>query len=468
MFLSNKIKEKIPVYLSTLLYAILIFSCGDKSEKIINLAHQKADTVHFNLKDNHIYCEVKINKSQNEFIFDTGASSTVINDSIKGGIYLGKSFVRDYRKINHTVDKVSFDSLILGNTLFYQFLTYNQVRLQGVDGILGGGNLKHLAWKINFSDQTIVFAERTKYLKPQGKGIPFELKNNCPYIDAKIGNENFTFLLDFGFVGFVQINKNKSDVNPCLLRKTTQWRSYASYYSPFDFDLSGLIDTSYYHISTVSIGQHLLKDEIIEFNPYISKNIIGMDFFQRFEYAILDYPGKKLYLGPPMFKSHRYLSSLLEHINTIGIEVTGTFVPKISSVCESLAANNEILLGDTILAINGTSVLHRDSSFYQDIKSGSKRAFEYSMFSDLLNDLHFLTDTAVIKVKKGGSFREVTLHRKYIHPQMPDTIQSYGRIFKPLITGSLGVKLNDPASNLYLYFPYKAQGRLRPLKLLRR
>ncbi|TRX53386.1 hypothetical protein FNH22_21055 [Fulvivirga sp. M361] len=468
MFHLNKIKEKIAVYWSMLLYAVLIFSCGDKSEKIVNLAHQKADTIHFNLKDDHIYCEVRINKSKNEFVFDTGASNTTINDSTKGGTYLGKSFVSDYRKIKHTVDKVSFDSLILGNTLFYQFQAYNQVRLRGVEGILGGGNLKHLAWKINFSDQTIVFAEQAKYLKPQGKGIPFELKNNCPYIDAKIGNENLTFLLDFGFVGFMQINTSKSDVNPSLLQKTTQWRSQASYCSSFDFDLPGLIDTSYYHISTASIGQHLLKDEIIEFNPYINKNVIGMDFFQRFQYVILDYPGKKLYLGPPMFKSHRYLSSLIRHINTIGIEVTGTLVPKISSISENLMANNEILLGDTILDINGTSVFYRDSSFYQDIKSGSKRAFEYSIFSDLLNDLHFLTDTAVIKVKKGGSFREITLHRKYIYPQMPDTIQSYGRIFKPLITGSLGAKLNDPTSNLHLYFPYRAKGRLRALKRLRR
>src|SRR5690606_22310453 len=187
------------------------------------------------------------------------------------------------------------------------------------------------------------------------------------------------------------------------------------------------LDTTYYFISNMTVGEILLENEIIELthNPF---NIVGMDFFKRFDHFVLDYPNGMIHFGNEQHKSLTFVFSSLIRMNTMGI----TLVPKnkvqIGRI-NSGAKEAGISYYDTLLSINGVSVVNRDSVFF---KNNSKlntdtNTFEFrpSPYQSLWNEFHFVRDTSTIEIKRGDSSQIYTLYRQYNFTAMPDSLHDY-------------------------------------------
>ncbi len=429
---------------------ILASGCQPETNKIIYLNAQRIDTVHFKYKNEEIICNVEVNKESFDFTFDTGASNTALGNGIGySNIVENKSFM-DARGISHQAKGVMLDSLTIGHRLFSKFDSYYHVSPLDKDGIIGGNILKAFAWKINFADQIITFSENAENLGVTGEGIPLIVHKDVPYVGITVDNETFMFLVDTGFSVFMLLKKNLSSKDE--LGEMVQWTENSLYNTPFS-DKQDFIDTSYYHIEDISIQDQILKDEIIVYTSFTNFNLIGMDFLRRFEYVIIDYPGKKLYLGPRVFKSFRYVSTVLEKINTVGLQVENSPVHKVIAVWDSLAFQNGIAPGDTILAINGISLEEQPEAFYKDeIKSvDGGYTVSPSQWNQLSSALHFSDTSVNLKIKRHSNYQEVTLNRRFYFQDLPDTIQTNNSWnVSRQIPGTLGPKISK---GNFLFFP---------------
>jgi hypothetical protein len=187
------------------------------------------------------------------------------------------------------------------------------------------------------------------------------------------------------------------------------------------------VDTTYYFTADMAVGEILLENEIIELsgNPF---NIVGMDFFNRFNYFVLDYPNGMIHFGKQQHKSLTFIFSSLLRMNTKGI----TLVPKnkvqIGRV-NSWAKDAGINYYDTLLSINGISIVNRDSVFFKNNSrlDTETNTFEFrpSPYQSLWNDFHFVKDTSIVEIKRGNSSQFYTLYRQYNFVAMPDSLHDY-------------------------------------------
>src|SRR5690606_32903253 len=95
-------------------------------------------------------------------------------------------------------------------------------------------------------------------------------------------------------------------------------------------------------------------------------NIIGMDFLQRFDYFILDYPNQQIYFGKEQHKSLNFLVYSLLRMNSKGINLVPSNhkaqIGRVNSEAKCLGISYE----DTVLSIDGISVVDRDSLFFKN------------------------------------------------------------------------------------------------------
>lgn len=174
------------------------------------------------------------------------------------------------------------------------------------------------------------------------------------------------------------------------------------------------------------MGDISLDNEIIELRNK-SQNLIGMDFFRRFDYFILDYPNRKIHFGKPQHKSLNFLVSSVISVNNKGVTLNPS--PKhthIGRVTERAKAAGINYL-DTLVSIDGISIINQDSTFYKVnlIVQEEINHWEFSpsTFTKLVNNFHFESDTSQIGIKKGNQIQNFTLVRQYNFLEMPDSIQ---------------------------------------------
>src|SRR5690606_28971226 len=124
-----------------------------------------------------------------------------------------------------------------------------------------------------------------------------------------------------------------------------------------------LIDTFSYIDACVEMADHTLPHEVADFAPCTNFTKFGLDLLQRFDYVVLDYPERKLFLGNPQHKSFRYLANMTMRINSMGVQLSRDSIPIVTGI-SSLVVGKDILLKDTIVAIDGISFLNQPASFY--------------------------------------------------------------------------------------------------------
>lgn len=419
---------------------IFISCCQTRTGEVISLNEQKVDTIYFKMQRDGILCGVKINNTAYDFIFDTGASNTYLNDKVEYDKVLGKMRFKDSRGIIRSGKRVMLERFMLNNTLFYQFHTYNYSSALVKDGIIGGDILKKMAWKLNFLNNTITFSSEVQNLKPVGKGIMLSLKKNLPYVKLTVNKDTIEFLVDTGFTGFIKANIKEEMIYGPSMKGTIKWIELSPYSNPFSGSKK-YVDTCYYSIENISIGSKDLKNEIIRYSNSSKSNLLGMDFFRRFEYVIFDYPNKKLYLGPIGFKSYDYVEKFKSRINTIGFQLQDSPVHTVIAVSDKLIEQKSLNIGDTVLEVNHTSITSRPDKFYQDElkKINGGYSFAPSQWNKLNVQLYCNLDSITIRVKHNSSYRDIRLNRQYNFSHIPDTVQiNYTWQLPPLIPGDIG------------------------------
>ena len=154
-------------------------------------------TLPFRLTGSHIFIEVRVNGSEPmQFIFDTGAASTVINQRQAKKLKLSSDGFTPIRsRKGPSLAYYSRNSQLHMGELRVEKVRVVHLPLdhiqralgKHVDGIIGQDLLKHYVVQINYDTQTIALYDPQEFTPPAGyHAHPFKIISGRPYIEGAL------------------------------------------------------------------------------------------------------------------------------------------------------------------------------------------------------------------------------------------------------------------------------------------
>lgn len=158
-------------------------------------------TVPFELHGEHIFIQIQVNHSSPlHFIFDTGASATVINQKRTGGLKLssdGFTYVRTSKGPSLAYysqnNEISLQDLVVEDVRVTQLSLEHLERVmeRQVDGIIGHDLLNEFVIMVNYDKFALEFYNPSVFQAPTNfTSHQIELISGRPYIDAALTLSN--------------------------------------------------------------------------------------------------------------------------------------------------------------------------------------------------------------------------------------------------------------------------------------
>ena len=205
-----------------------------------------------------------------------------------------KTSAADGTKIEGDVyecDNISIGGIRIENLLFYKI----DDTLARPIGVIGENIISQGAWMIDFDNNKVIFASSvdsfdTKRILYEARHLPTNYKDNTFTIKIAFGNGvTKMFEVDLGFNGMAILPlKDFSEIiDP---GKT------------FESDISFKTPAGNHFIkSTTSHQKVLLGTDSVSFmfstNDRVAEKLVGLGFFKQFEFVVLDYPNKQIYVS---------------------------------------------------------------------------------------------------------------------------------------------------------------------------
>ena len=370
--------------------------------------------------------------------FDTGADRTVINNKIRG-IKIGKQYNGwDINGDSFPLDETEMDTLKIGNIKFYHGRSYRSFPFEYLNGLLGGDLFKNFVWKIDFAAHQMYVAKQIEAFEVNEKdGLPLNFRGNTPVLQCAINGKSLSFAVDFGYSGAIALNTRYADSLKIQPDRSISWFGKLGTTSPFNNNRDTIPIQARSFMGNISLGDKLVKGELVNVGSFKS-NLLGLDFFSRFDHVILDYINGNIYLGKQHYKSTYFREQISSDINSMGIKISSENPPKISAISSDLKEQN-IGFNDTVIALNGEKIYGRALPFYMPETTNQKATIyndgisidtvlqvrKVSKLKRILSNFYNKQDTATVTIKRGDSHSDIHLVRNYHYTSMPDTLQSF-------------------------------------------
>jgi hypothetical protein len=246
-------------------------------------------------------------KINHKLYLDNDSPTWASNNVIQNNKSVSKSRVFSYRT---TVADGTFihddvyvcDSISLGNVTFKNFGFYkisgetHPGKNEKVEGTFGENLLSVGVWKIDFKNKLITFASSIDSLREMSYAQSFPCKFTGNSIEVEINLRNIStkkFELDLGFNGmmilplkeFTQIEIGNKRIYTDSLRFSTP-------------SSSEIVENIHAH-DTIKINRSFFLTTLTT-NKLIKETLIGRLFFERFEFIILDYPDRLVFVSKNM------------------------------------------------------------------------------------------------------------------------------------------------------------------------
>lgn len=272
-------------------------------------------TIPFRLSGSHIFIQIRINGSEPlDFIFDTGAASTVVNQRRVKGLKLSSDGYTPIRSSKGpSLAYYSRNSQLgMGEVLLEKVKVVHlpldhleDVLEKGVDGIIGHDLLKHYVVQINYDHHTIELQDPALFNPPADyHPYPFEIISGRPYIEGSLtlndGNVlTGRFQVDNGSGSSITLYSPTVDKHR-LSEKIGRTRTV------YTMGFTGIIDRNYAgRLKSLDLGWCQLTNVPIRLNQslYYKKAFhdgighIGNELLKRFN-IVFDYHRKVSYWKP--------------------------------------------------------------------------------------------------------------------------------------------------------------------------
>jgi predicted aspartyl protease len=353
--------------------ALFIFCLSDPVVLDASSQRGRPRRVQFEITNNLVILRGSINSSKPlDFILDTGASTSVINDSRAKELGLKLEGKTDANTQGGSIEAsfVKGVSLNLSGVEFPE-MTLAAIRLSGleaglgrkVDGILGYEVFNRFVVEIDYVSRVVTFHEPKgyKYLGP-GVTIPISVEDNTPFIVGRITGPkliNGNFLVDTGAPGILSIAGPFSAQHKLLdsVPRTISITSGAL--------LAGRSSGRIGRLNDFRMGSLAIKKPLANFSQDTAGSegdeasteyggLIGGEILRRFK-LILDYSRKQIILEPNRGLSEPYefdmsgmsLAAASEDFKTVRVRAL---------IENSPATEAGLRVGDIITAIDGKSI----------------------------------------------------------------------------------------------------------------
>jgi predicted aspartyl protease len=225
------------------------------------------------LNNNAIAGNTAIKKSTH-FLYST---TTAEGKSIKGDVYI--------------CDSIRMESLTFKNIALYNIATpENDSR---PDGVIGDNIMREGVWKIDFKNLRLQFASSYDSIEgwQEADLLPASFTEDAIEINVQFSNGiRHTLELDLGYNGFIIV---PAEVFASVTGSNKKIQKDSMLFStPAD---ASIVETSMAADSIETGGRRL--GTLISTNPMVKENLLGLQFFSRFAFIILDYPRQRIYVS---------------------------------------------------------------------------------------------------------------------------------------------------------------------------
>ncbi len=197
-------------------YGGISYSQNDRGNFIP--ANNEPVEIDFEVLSGLIVIEAEINGVSGKFIFDNGASLSVIKQGFADKAHVkfdGFSNIRDANNRTSTIPKGTVDKVAIGNQIFQGtgfFQTETEVFMpcNEIDGFIGASIINKANWRINFEEKKIHISSTP--FRANGKKLPISISdNNSSFATISILGVSYKCKIDLGSNGSIKINKKYSD-----------------------------------------------------------------------------------------------------------------------------------------------------------------------------------------------------------------------------------------------------------------
>lgn len=360
---------RVGFFWAILILSFLVNSCAFRALKTISNA-ELSNTVYENedIDYNEAFglaiIPVTIEGVKYNFVYDTGAQTTVISSKLSKKIVFdkrGSISTSDAKDSSQELAFGTISSIYLGSlhytnvgVIVNDFSSNPQFSCMAIDGILGANILNLNNWKVNFTDRCFRISNIANELNlpMERKTIPFSKKRGMPYVEFKINDTTrIDFMIDLGKNNDVISVSNETKLN------VPQLNTSAIGYSGFGMFGKSEIDTTRYYKVNLSNSSISFSDVLVSQSKE-NKSLIGIGFLQKhYKFVVFDYKNNLIHLFEKQNNSDRYfingISPMLLNNETIVIG---------SKNVNFASALDEINLGDTIVGVNNVSFENNNSS----------------------------------------------------------------------------------------------------------
>jgi len=296
-------------------------------------------------------------KEKHDFIFDTGAGTTVVSKKLADLLGLKKISditVKDALGNASQQDIVNIDSLDINGHKFYninavvvEFGKYSPVNCLGTDGIIGANVLSKCNWTVDYQRKILTATDTDLVFHQPSVSLPFN--SAVPHIDIQIGGATIKdVIVDLGSNESVTLPSSVLDQTPGLKISNMAYRK-------IDGMAEGLngthMDTVWmYSSDNIKLGSQIYSHiSVSQSRNYLAK--VGADFWDK-NLIGLDYKNHKLLVSKNSDEPQK------NYLKGYGFKVANRDGKYIISllVDNSPAADAGLKIGDEVLELNNQPV----------------------------------------------------------------------------------------------------------------
>ncbi|WP_025664726.1 PDZ domain-containing protein [Aquimarina megaterium] len=310
--------------------------------------------IDFQDKFGYLIIPVIIGNDIYEYIFDTGGYNTltskIMNKNKLPNLMEVETGSSNQIKSKITLTKIP--SVTIGGIDFKEIGAFNfdfekspQINCYTNGGLIGKSIIKEAIWQINEQTKKIILTDNLDNLKNLKGAIKVKVKLDKlfnPFIKVKVNGEMKSFLLDFGYGGFISLTE-KEGVH-------LESKEIIEIVGEGNVSANGILNESMFikNIENLKIGQFEIPNQLAYYSKSNNFNLIGTGLTKHF-IVTLNFKQKELYLKPiqktEKVKSEKSFGfDLNKNKNNIYV----------SKIFKNLSADKAGLkLNDIVVSING-------------------------------------------------------------------------------------------------------------------
>ncbi|GAA4271852.1 PDZ domain-containing protein [Aquimarina gracilis] len=326
--------------------------------------------ISFQDKFGYFIIPVKIGDDVYDYIFDTGGYNTVTSEIISRNKLpnLMEVEVGSANQLKSNIILTKIPTVDIAGVQFKEIGAFNfdfkdspQINCYTNGGLIGKSIIKNAVWQINAPEKKIVLTDDINKLDNLDNAIKLKVKLDKvfnPFVKAKINGKTKSFLLDFGYGGFISLTEAEGkSINSQKMVEVTGEGAVSA---------NGILNENIFikNIKSFEIGNSSIPSQVVYYSKSNNYNLIGSKIAKYF-IVTLNFEEKELFLTPIEKKEE------VQPKSSFGFDLNrNENNVYVSKIFKGLSADKKGLkLNDVVISINDKMV---NQGTYCDFYNGTK------------------------------------------------------------------------------------------------